>query len=46
MPIFRIPEPSAESDEDSADQDDSSMTDNLTGRQLHAGAEALFTNKT
>ncbi|XP_045127380.1 piggyBac transposable element-derived protein 3-like [Portunus trituberculatus] len=38
------PEPNVESDEDSADEDEGGMLDNLTGRQLRAGAEVLFAN--
>lgn len=38
------PVPNVESDEDSADEDEGGMLDNLTGRQLRAGAEVLFAN--
>lgn len=40
------PEPNTESDEDSGDEDEGGLFDNLTGRQLRAGAEVVFTNDT
>lgn len=39
------PEPNIDSDEDSAEEDEGGLIDNLTGKQLLAGAEVVFTNK-
>jgi hypothetical protein len=36
------PDPAVNSDEDSADEDEGGLIDNLTGRQLRAGAEVVF----
>ncbi|KAK8787485.1 hypothetical protein V5799_022738, partial [Amblyomma americanum] len=38
------PEASTYSDEDSADEDSGGLIDNLSGRQLRAGAETVFTD--
>ena len=38
------PEVGVESDEDSADEDEAGLVDNLSGRQLRAGAIACFRN--
>ena len=38
------PEVGVESDDDSADEDEAGLVDNLSGRQLRAGAIACFRN--
>lgn len=38
------PEDPTRSDEDSGPEDDDGDVDNLTGNQLHAAAEAMFSN--
>lgn len=38
------PDPAVNSDEDSADEDEGGLLDNLSGRQLRAGAEVVFSN--